>query len=855
MCGKNNPEGRDTCQFCGARLTPIQSPTPQNEVKKTPDEEVPEWLQSLRSREGESGDQSATPFGSIPITSQVKNAFNTNPPEPTDENPDWLSRIGGVEETGDQPPAREPVQPAPAEPEPSNELPSWLDGLGKQDMSGPDEEVPDWLENIRRKTDLDGLKQTPPLGVPDVPAAPDKKTGADWLDDLRANPPQPLPPTPEAETGETGRSAGLHPFNDDNIPDWSSRVNEPMRPARTAPLWMPGDEADTSPDALASAAKDLPDWLQKVPGRPENKPPENIPAPKAGTPEIPDFKAMFEGKEDNLPEAIPNGADDYPDWMREMRAVSTPGEESPAAPEAHVPLEPEKPEPRPVRPLDLGGLAPEPKSAEGSAAAPKAAEETPSELAPTPAEEPDWLSLLEEKSGLSSSNIDTGFTTAAFEETSPQPAEQTPVPVDPFVASDLPDWLGELKPAEKTGDEAGKESETEAEGSGEEWLAPADLPSWIQAMRPIESAMPDAPQAGSESNQPIEDHGPLAGLRGVLPVEPNAAAIRRPPTFTPRLEITDKQQSHAELLQSLIDNENEVEPAAEPPLISSQRILRLVIAVALVAIIIYTILSGVQILPLPVAAPAEVDAVYKSISTLSANAPVLVAVDYTPAVSGEMEAASTDLIDHLMSLGARLTFISTSPTGSALTEHLLARVYATPQNYQTSYANGQRVANLGYLAGGQAALLSFASQPEITAPYTIDGLSAWDKLPLQGVSNLAGFARVIVLTENPDTGRIWIEQVQPWMGKDASMLMVTSAQAAPLIRPYADSGQVKGLIAGLSEGAVYEQLNQKAGLSHIFWDSYQVGLWMAILAIVIGGLYYGIRALMESQTAKGGVEQ
>ena len=61
MCGRDNPEERDVCEYCGARLKPLtealsaanaepirpgEEPTPQStsELEKT----LPDWLRKLR---------------------------------------------------------------------------------------------------------------------------------------------------------------------------------------------------------------------------------------------------------------------------------------------------------------------------------------------------------------------------------------------------------------------------------------------------------------------------------------------------------------------------------------------------------------------------------------------------------------------------------------------------------------------------------------------------------------------------------------------------------------------------------------------------------------------------------------
>ncbi len=74
----------------------------------------------------------------------------------------------------------------------------------------------------------------------------------------------------------------------------------------------------------------------------------------------------------------------------------------------------------------------------------------------------------------------------------------------------------------------------------------------------------------------------------------------------------------------------------------------------------------------PPAFPTEAGAVNFFINNLQTGAPVLVAVDYEPGWSGEMDATAAGVIRHLELKGAYPAFISTVPTGPAQAEHLLA---------------------------------------------------------------------------------------------------------------------------------------------------------------------------------------
>ncbi|MFN2169656.1 MAG: hypothetical protein ACK2U9_25775, partial [Anaerolineae bacterium] len=50
----------------------------------------------------------------------------------------------------------------------------------------------------------------------------------------------------------------------------------------------------------------------------------------------------------------------------------------------------------------------------------------------------------------------------------------------------------------------------------------------------------------------------------------------------------------------------------------------------------------------------------------------------------------------------------------------------------------------------------------------------------------------------------WLEQVQPVNG--VPVIAVTGAGADPVLRPYVDSGQLRGLVSGFDGGERYDQL-------------------------------------------------
>jgi hypothetical protein len=154
------------------------------------------------------------------------------------------------------------------------------------------------------------------------------------------------------------------------------------------------------------------------------------------------------------------------------------------------------------------------------------------------------------------------------------------------------------------------------------------------------------------------------------------------------------------------------------------------------------------------------------------------------------------------------------------------------------YNAGEHYFNLGYLPGGAAGVLEFIEAPQVA-------------MPSSGAASLSDYSAIVVLTDHAESGRVWVEQLQNHKQADLALasqplLMVSTAQAAPLLQPYVSSGQITGMINGLPDAVRYEFINNsRPGIARAYWDTFGLGLMFAIAAITLGSLwslFTGIRA-------------
>lgn len=487
-----------------------------------------------------------------------------------------------------------------------------------------------------------------------------------------------------------------------------------------------------------------------------------------------------------------------------------------------------------------------PKEGEEVEESKQAEEELPSESAPQEpgaGDEPDWLLEIRRRHQRESPAAAPGSTSGEnlgesqspdvvddateVSDTQPLASHREPGPKEPPedrpAQSDelLPDWLIEDGETDSSAPAASKEEALEEEA------LPGELPSWLQELNPPEEPE-EEPQVAAKSATEEAKVGPLAGLSGVLPAEPEIVQFGAAPAYTGRLEITPSQKRHVAALEKMLAAEGQPKEDQSRRGILPSRLLRLVIASAMLIATAFPLFAGSQSAPRTARqAYPESSAIFNQIQLLPPNVSVLVAFEVQPALFGELQAVASPLLDHLIDQQARLVFISTQPTGPALVERLLRQQLKD----KPAIATGNYV-NLGYLSGGIAALRQLATDP---LNLVLPG-DQWQAPSLQNIEQISDFGLVLVISGDAEDARAWIEQVGPHSRN--GLLIATSAQAFPLLLPYTKSQppSLRGLVAGLNGAAHYELLTGKGGLAKQYWDSYSYGLGATLILILLGGL-------------------
>ena len=812
MCGQSNPGELETCQHCQARLKPLTADSHEKSLLAS--RELPDWL-----KDDDSDHPSDVPLDGaaeikewltrIRSDNDLNGEIESSSPEKENDSDgvddNWIEKARSLKSADDSPP--ETAIPSnlireSSEMENDGGIPKWLSDLGNNaelsptSIAEPESQLPDWFESADE--------------VSTPQADPEEET--DILDRLAASD---EPSQPEAVPAK--ELPNLFE-NADEVPTTQA---DPEEETASKLDWL--DDSDQEPAITSTAEKeDIPDWLAAAdePSQPKAVPAKEIPDLFARTDEAPTTQADLEeetaSKLDWLDDsdqepaiASPAEKDDIPDWLAAAAVPSQPE----VVPTDDFPdwL---------TRTDDL--LEPKTKSQPEE----QAAVSTSEQITPDHLKEIEDISLSEQDSSPTSLHTETSISDTVLEE-------------DIFGTDQLPTWLIDY-------DEEDEPSYTvESDTNG---LTPAALPDWIEAIRPKDMAGMES--SGFQQHVPAETSGPLAGISDALKAEPEIVSLQKLPAYPVKLEVSEKQIQSAAILENLIEQENAApfvptKPTALPP-----RAFRWIIAALFFVVISFAIISSEQptIPRYQGMVPEQVFRASEQINALSPKDTVLIAFDYEPGTSGELNTAAVPVLDHIMLKGARLALISTTPTGPALADHMVNTLLK-----EHHYLSGIQYINLGYIPGGASGLLGFTQIPQQITPLSFDGMNSWQTRPLEGIYTLSDFSLVVVITDNPDIARTWFEQIQPTLAGTA-LIAIISAQAEAILQPYYGNGdesaQIQGLVSGILGGAAYEQITGRANLASQYWKALNFGILTAIIIILLSSAINNTTIMMKRNRGK-----
>ncbi|MEE4195096.1 MAG: hypothetical protein V2J07_07850, partial [Anaerolineae bacterium] len=387
--------------------------------------------------------------------------------------------------------------------------------------------------------------------------------------------------------------------------------------------------------------------------------------------------------------------------------------------------------------------------------------------------------------------------------------EEPPVPVDPFSIS-----VEEVEEAESEGIEMAEE-----------------LPDWVGQIEAAESA---------------EElwETPIAAMAAI------SASVQT--SLDEEQPDIDQERAHIQLMERILLSEKGTVAVASPHRRAREVTLRLMLTL----MVIVAVLAGLYSMVPPRSdfvnnAPAAVVKFDQAIDFYQANLsnkPVLVVFDYQPAYHEEISVYAELPLKTLMANDARIFTFSTLPEGPALGQKML---FETVMRNGLQYNTQSQAVPMGYLPGGSNAIRDFSTRMR-SVVHGLDvgssGVYLWDLPMVTDVDSIDDFALVLVLTDDLDKARLWIEQSTMYLPETTPMLMVTSARISPMLRPYLLSEQLDGHIGSAVDAAAYgnPELSNQVGNYIYYWRSYQLGIYLMVATIIAGAVLQIMRQLQRA---------
>jgi len=222
---------------------------------------------------------------------------------------------------------------------------------------------------------------------------------------------------------------------------------------------------------------------------------------------------------------------------------------------------------------------------------------------------------------------------------------------------------------------------------------------------------------------------------------------------------------------------------------------------------------------IPIKTTKDSEIVFNEINQLKTDDKILISFAYGASTMPEIQPMTIALLNHLFSKGVKVYIVALWPDGimmatEAINEILDSKLF--------NIKDGVDYVNLGYKQGGQVVIRGIAT--DIRSLYTQDiNLTLLDNIPMmEDVENITDFDFVFDLSAGIPGNAEWVQyacdEYNIPLSSGCTSIMVTDAI------PYVDSGQLRGILAGMPGAAEYENLvfnylNDKSSDNHIYLNN------------------------------------
>ena len=204
---------------------------------------------------------------------------------------------------------------------------------------------------------------------------------------------------------------------------------------------------------------------------------------------------------------------------------------------------------------------------------------------------------------------------------------------------------------------------------------------------------------------------------------------------------------------------------------------------------------------LPIKIDNNTKIVYESISTLKENDKVLLSFAYGASTKPEVHPMVIALLNHLFSKGIKVYIVSLWPEGPIMAQQAMSTV---ENSGLFNINDGTDYVMFDYKVGGFVVIKGIADNFRELYKQDDNGNSIEDLKIMNGVYSVEDFDFVFDFSAGVPGNAEWVQYAcdpkNVPLSSGCTSIMVTDAI------PYVESGQLKGILAGMPGAAEYEQL-------------------------------------------------
>lgn len=260
-----------------------------------------------------------------------------------------------------------------------------------------------------------------------------------------------------------------------------------------------------------------------------------------------------------------------------------------------------------------------------------------------------------------------------------------------------------------------------------------------------------------------------------------------------------------------------------------RRIIFTLIGIAVAVPLFFDVTMYVETTPI-------VRGVYDVVEALPEGSRVLVSFDYDPGSMPELQPMAESFLRHCFSRNLKVIIMGLWPQGPLQANWALDVILNEPDIKEKNLEYGVDYVNLGYTAGSEVVILRMGSDIHAAFPADYYGTPV-DEIPImKGIKNFNNIDFVYNLSAGYPGTMEWVQFAADRF--DATLGAGNTAVQAPLMYPYANTGQLVGILGGMKGAAEYEVLAERPARAVRYMFSQGISHAVIIFFVILGNVAY-----------------